>query len=720
MASVLGGLAYQFSSQPASLTLIKPFNYPVFPSSKSSFCPVRSMSKRSRKMPVARPSKPAGRPIQPEKPGGRPNHTAACLFIAVCCALVYLNTLTHEFVWDDNFQIVRNPFLHGDEPLARLFVTDVWGYTHPDQKGSSNYYRPLQMVTYRLISQMAGLKSSAFHAVNLLFHIFATLAGYLVVWQLTKSYPVAFAASVLFALHPIHTEAVVWIAALPELGCCLFFFLSFWLFLRAQESSSVSALTKPQSLRLQVLSLLAFAVALFWKEMVLTLPILIGTYLFMVSYASESIVPRLLKSARQVFPYLGVVGGYLVVRYLVLGFISKVQHVWAMSPAEFAMSVIYLAGTYWSKLILPLHLNSFYLFDPVRSFSEARFLIAFFLLIGVGAWIAFAWRRFSVAAFAAAWVLVTLLPVFNIRGVGANVFSERYLYIPSLGFCMLSAWMIVQSLKRVPSGVQKGLGGVVLALVALLYSVQTVRRNRDWKDEFALFSSAVAESPRSAQMRASLAHSYLEKGMPAEAEREYQEAIRVGWERVPPDRDQIANAYGGLGGIYVGRGEFQKGLEAVETGLKIGKFDIKGAAYGIALLRVGRLDEGAQVLYDYHLRNPNDEIVLDALGVIALSRRDYDKAIYYLQRAVKIVPDFGSARNNLGKTYLEIGKPAEALPHLQRAAVLSPSDPIVQTNLGSAFAALGRSAEARTFLERALALSPDYQPAAIQLRSLGR
>jgi hypothetical protein len=48
-----------------------------------------------------------------------------------------------------------------------------------------------------------------------------------------------------------------------------------------------------------------------------------------------------------------------------------------------------------------------------------------------------------------------------------------------------------------------------------------------------------------------------------------------------------------------------------------------------------------RLLYDYHLRNPNDEIVLDALGVIALSRRDYDKAIYYLQRAVKIVPDFG-------------------------------------------------------------------------------
>ena len=680
------------------------------------------MSKRSRKMPVARASKPAGRAIQQEESGNPPNHTAACLLIAACCALVYFNTLTHEFVWDDNFQIVRNPFLHSDEPLGRLFVTDVWGYTHPDQKGTSNYYRPLQMVTYRLTGQVAGLNPSAFHGVNLLFHILATLAGYLVVWQLTKAYWVAISAAALFAVHPIHTEAVDWIAALPELGCCLFFFLSFWLFLLAEESSAGVGAKAAQTptLRLRALSLFAFAVALFWKEMVLTLPILIGAYLFVVSDAGQPLISRVVKSTRRVLPYLAVVASYLLVRYLVLGFLSRVQHVWVMSPSEFVMSVLYLAGKYWWKLILPLHLNNFHLFDPVRSFADLRFLGAVGLLVVIIGWIVFAWRRFPLAAFAAGWVFVTLLPVFNIRGVGANVFSERYLYIPSLGFCMLAAWLVAQALQWMPSRVRGIAGLSVLALASLLYSVQTIRRNGDWKNEFALFSSAVAESPQSAQMWTSFAQSCLEKGMPAEAERAYHEAIRVGWERSPADRDQIANAYGGLGGIYIGRGEYQKGLEAVETGLKIGKFDIKGSAYGIALLRVGRLDEGARALYEYHVQNPNDEIALDALGVVALSQRNYDKAIHYLQRAVKIVPDFGSARNNLGKTYLEMGKPQEALPHLQRAAALSPNDPIVQTNLGSAFAALGRSAEARTFLQRALALSPNYQPAVSQLQSLGQ
>ena len=680
------------------------------------------MSKRHSKAKSIPQPRSAALPDSSVRAIQRRHHAIGFGVLAVLCVLAFANTLNHEFVWDDNFQIVRNPFLHGDEPLSRLFVTDVWGYTHPDQKGTSNYYRPLQMVTYRFIGGIAGLNPSAFHAVNLVFHVLATLAGYLVVWQLTKAYWVAISASALFALHPIHTEAVVWIAALPELGCTLFFFLSFWLFLRAEESSSGerSKTAQTQTPRLWSLSLLAFAVALFWKEMVLTLPIVISAYLFMVSYADQPLVPRIAKSVRRVLPYLAVVGGYLLVRYLVLGFISRVQHVWILSPAEFASSVIYLAGKYWLKLFLPLDLNSFHLFDPVRSLVDSRFLGALALLAIVGGWIVFAWQRLPVLAFAAAWVFLTLLPVFNIRGVGANVFSERYLYIPSLGFCLLVVSVTQHALRRLPSNVNWPAGLAALALVSGFYLVQTFRRNLDWKDEFALFSSAVAESPQSAQMRTSLAQSYLQKGMPSEAERQYLEAIRVGWERKPADKDQIANAYGGLGGIYVGQGEYQKGLEAVETGLKIGNFEIKGPAYGIALLRVGRLDEGAKALYDYHLRNPNDEIVLDALGVIALSRRDYDKAVEYLQRAVKIVPDFGSARNNLGRTYLEMGKPQEALPHLQRAAALSPSDPIVQTNLGSAFAALGRSSEARTFLERALALSPHYQPAAAQLQALGR
>ncbi len=102
----------------------------------------------------------------------------------------------------------------------------------------------------------------------------------------------------------------------------------------------------------------------------------------------------------------------------------------------------------------------------------------------------------------------------------------------------------------------------------------------------------------------------------------------------------------------------------METGLKIGNFEIKGAPTELLCCASDGWTKEPRRSMSTICENPNDEIVLDALGVIALSRRDYDKAVEYLQRAVKIVPDFGSARNNLGRTYLEMGKPQEALPHL--------------------------------------------------------
>src|SRR5207244_5262977 len=121
------------------------------------------MSKRRSKAKIIPQSKPATLPNSSVRSSQRRHHGIAFGVLTVVCVLAFANTLNHEFVWDDNFQIVRNPFLHADEPLTRLFVTDVWGYTHPDQKGTSNYYRPLQMVTYRLIGQVAGLNPSAFH-----------------------------------------------------------------------------------------------------------------------------------------------------------------------------------------------------------------------------------------------------------------------------------------------------------------------------------------------------------------------------------------------------------------------------------------------------------------------------------------------------------------------------------------------------------------------------
>src|SRR6266404_4364179 len=150
--------------------------------------------------------------------------------LAVLCALgivAYSGTLHNGFVWDDNFQLVRNPYMHADQPWKPLLQGDAWSYMRGGQAQLSNYYRPLQFVSYRLVAQAAGMQPGAFHAVSVAFNILASFAAYLLLARLTGSFGIGLAGAVLFAVRPEHSEAVAWIAALPELGCALCFFLAF-------------------------------------------------------------------------------------------------------------------------------------------------------------------------------------------------------------------------------------------------------------------------------------------------------------------------------------------------------------------------------------------------------------------------------------------------------------------------------------------------------------
>ena len=651
-------------------------------------------------------------------------HIVVVVLLSLLGSLAYVSTLQHDFVWDDNFQIVKNPFLHHDEAVIHIFTTDVWGYTKPGQGGVSNYYRPLQMLCYRWISHAVGLDPFFFHLTNVILHVVVTLLCYLICWYLTQELVVAAFGAALFALHPIHTEAVAWIGALPELGCALFMLLSFLLFLmskvpgssatRARGKGSPQTWQSPTNHRGLLLwagSLVSFSISLLWKEMALSLPILVASYQFIIPRRSQRVKERLFAAIQQSFPYIGVVVLYLIWRYQVLGFISRRQQAWELNPIEFTGNGLYLIAKYWMKLILPLQLNSFHVFDPVRFFTDIRILssIGFLVVIGVFLWKSF--RAAPLACFLTSWVFLSLVPVLNITGVGINVFAERYLYIPSFGFCLLLTWLVFKLGRQTKYG--RFLAFASLVLLAIWYGSQGYSRNKVWKNDLTLYSQTVLDSPNSALIRNAYAQVLSSKKKDTEgAEGQYWQAIEIANRRSPKDLQQIANAYGGLGGIYAQRGQYEKALEVVEKGLDTGSYPIEtGIGYGLVLMHLGRLQEATSVLQKIHEIYPNDELVLDALGVLALGRQEFNRAIIYFKKAVNLVPDFASARNNLGRTYIEMRRFAEALPHLQKARFISPNDPVISTNLSMVLAGLGRPSEARQHLEHALKIAPDYQAA---------
>jgi len=661
-------------------------------------------------------------------------HSFAFALLIILGALAYSNSLSNQFVHDDNYQIVRNPYLHSDESLARLLFSDVWGYQTPGRAGTSNYYRPLQMLAYRWIAQISGLNPSAFHWVNLVLHLMASATAYLMFWYLTRNSGVSLSGVVLFVLHPIHTEAVDWIASLPELGCGLFYFLSFWLFLKSQTVSAPQA--KPVRKKKQAAkpppdgtsggffwragSLFSFAVSLLFKEMALTVPILVGAYAFTFEPGTPSWKDRIRAAVQRSWPYLVVAAGYLLLRYQVLGFISKSQQTWSLSPWAQVLSILHLAMQYWYKLLVPMNLNAFYTFHPVYGLGDGRAWVA---VVCVGTLVGSIWygfRRVPLASFAAAWVFLTLLPVMNIRGVGINVFTERYLYIPSWGFCLLVAWLASQGLSRIPRTQRTYWAGAALAGISLLYGIQTYRRNRDWKNDFVFYTRAAEASPNSSSMQNSLAHILrAEKADLDGAEWHALRALKLSETEVPRDPRLEASAYLNLANIYIQRKQFSKALKMAQKGLAADRSQPNlHTVHGVALMQLGKTDQAQQVFLEVHQLLPNDELVLHYLGVIALQRREFEKAVSYFQKALKILPSYADAHNNLAATYVEMGRLNEALPHLEQAARLNARDPMAHTNLGAVLAGLGRIPEARSHLQQALSLAPNFPAALAELAAL--
>src|SRR5262249_11114622 len=184
--------------------------------------------------------------------------------------LPYLNTLHNGFVNDDDAQVLHNPYIRDFSHLREIFTTEVLSY---QGKGfTENYYRPLMNFGYLLCFRLFGPRAYGFHLVNVLLHGLVVVLLFAVTKRMFRNSTLAFVAAGLFALHPIHTESVDWIAAVTDLQLTFFYFLTFRLYFGlAGGKTSRYGLT-------QLAMAVSFALTAISKEQALTLPMLATVY----------------------------------------------------------------------------------------------------------------------------------------------------------------------------------------------------------------------------------------------------------------------------------------------------------------------------------------------------------------------------------------------------------------------------------------------------------
>ena len=584
----------------------------------------------------------------------------AGLLAAVLASLVYLNTLPNAFVIDDRQQIVDNGFLRQRDGLKKIFTTNVWAFVQKDKP--TNYYRPLMHTVLYFEWRMFRDNPAGYHALSILLHAGVTLLVFFWLRRIQPNATVAWLAALLFSVHPIHTEAVAWISAFPDLLCSLLVLAGFQLYLRAEQAHGWRRYAQETALSACLL------LALLTKEIGLVLPLLLVLY----EMLERRRWPLALLRAR-LFPYAAMAVAavvYLGMRWYALGALMPVSWGFKGSRVEMLLGWIALLYEYTSRVVFPLRLNSFHVMPAPSSLLEANVLAGWTIVAGwiaLGGWL---YRRRRPEWLAVTLFLIALMPSFpptTLLGEGFWL-GERYLYLPSVGFC----WLLAAALDRLASRVGwKPMVSLSLALL-LAYSARTVLRNQQWRDEIGFYLHDLRTERDSDQIHALLAEAYVRRGMAGEALPHAQALVRLA------PRDPFA--HNSLGFVYWRLGEPDKAL----------------AQYHWAIDLAWEQDRP-----DFAALSLNNLAV--AYGQLGRP----DRAIPAYQQALALDPDFDQVHNNLGAALLEAGKLEQGVLHLREATRLNPASASAYANLGLALTALNDLAGARVALNEALRLEPD-------------
>jgi hypothetical protein len=450
-------------------------------------------------------------------PAEKQREAVIVLLLLLLALLPYANTLLGSFVYDDHFQVVENPYVHSFRYLRQIFGTTVWSFQ--GAQGVTNYYRPLMMFEYLLAYQVAGGVPFTFHLANVVLHALIVWLVFVILRRLSGD-RVALVAAGLFALHPIHTESVAWIAAVTDLQLALFYLLTFLLYLRLADGGRRTGARAAMCV--------AFALALLSKEQAMTLPVL--ATVFEHFYRGD----RRETSAGQKFsrygPLWAMAGVYLVLRVLLLGGLASVVSRPGLSWYEVALSAMSLVGGYLGKLALPFHLSAYYVFHKSSHLTDHGVLLGLAgLALCVIAFIGL-WRRARLLSFGLIWMFVPLGPVLNPRWMPASVFAERYLYLPSVGFCWILGWGAVKLWSAEAPARRRPLARavpLVLAALGMVFAIATVKRNSDWRTEETLFRQTLNAQGEASLIRSNLGAIYFDTGEMDRAEHEWLESLAI-------------------------------------------------------------------------------------------------------------------------------------------------------------------------------------------------
>ncbi len=507
---------------------------------------------------------------------------------------VYYNSLPNGFHNDDDWLILENPSVRPSASLLDHFRSATAGAAHLPVRS----YRPLVMVTYSLNYAWGGSDVTGYHAVNIGLHAISAILVVFLLWQLTANRIAAILGGALFAVHPIHTEAVNYFTARASIFYTLWSLLTVISFIRFRQTGQLFAL---------VGALASFTAALLTKETAIVVPVLLVVYdVYFRGVGLEGlkrwIAPHL--------AFLSVSVAFLLARWVTIGSFGPKAITGDLWTVFLTFAMVF-KKTLQGQLF-PAHLSAFHPMDYVASLADPGVVIACAVLIVVVALSVVLHRRAPLLSFGLLWFPIGLLPIAGLAFITEmDLYQENRGYFSSVGLVLIAGpllatcWAAGSTRARIAAR-------LIIAGLILTMGIAVVQRNPAWSDPVTLWTHVAKTYPDDPSSLLILARAHRLTGDPQSAITVLEQATA----RLPPN----ANLYNDLCALYVQESAFNEAirpcLAAVRRGPKLPNpyFNL-GTIYS----RTGRPDLAIEA-YEQFLKLAGDQPKFSVLVERARSR----------------------------------------------------------------------------------------------------
>lgn len=655
-------------------------------------------------------------------------------------ALFYCNTLSLDYALDDRMLMLESEYtLDGSwDAVKKILTTDTFtGYFGNDKSiVVGGRYRPMSQLTLLLEFKLFGKKikeqigdvhdfdnvhnpdheefftgtflSFFSHLMNVVYFMLLCLLVYAVLSKLFRKYQgdkwfqsLAFLAALLFAMHPIHTEAVANVKGRDEIFAMLGAMAALWCSLQYVDTRKWWYL---------LLSLLAITFGLFSKENAITFLAVVPVTLFFYSSDSKknidylvTLLPIIVGSVFFVWVRSQALGGFMpedsTKNILNNPFVhsTKVQEI---------ATVLITWAIYLKLLIFPHPLTHDYYPKQIAitDFSNPLVWVVIAACVALVVYAFVNLKKRSVLSYAILFFVITFSITSNLLFNVGTFMNERFVFIPSLGFTLIIGyWLYLLAISKSVSLQKLSVG--ILAVVGLLFGIKTFTRNFVWENDFTLFLTDVKTSSESIKCNISAGGSKLQMWKKSHKERDKVEAYRYLEKALKLD-DHALNAYLLLGELMYLDGNKEGAYQAyrnaalIDPGNKLAQDNLALMISvaeddklkpimnlldeGIAQRDITKVEEAYRQVENYLKENPESLIGMNIKGnVVGRGLGQLDEAIKIYEQVIAKDPTFASAYENMGIAYAIQGKFDQAEQCLNKALELSPDNENIKYNLES-------------------------------------